>query len=207
MMIDLDKCIGCQQCTRACKEENGTPPGIDWNIVRKSEEGHYPNVEGAFLPLPCMHCEDPSCVEVCPARATYQRADGLVVQDYKRCIGCRYCQTACPYGRRYFNWQEPDNSSRNPAVEPRMRGVVEKCTFCIHRLDAGLQAGLVPGSDPAATPMCVNVCPVRARVFGDLNDTEGPLAKMIARKKARPLREYLGTHPQVLYAPPRDGGD
>jgi phenylacetyl-CoA:acceptor oxidoreductase subunit 1 len=151
------------------------------------------------------------CVEVCPVKATYVRPDGLVVMDYDRCIGCRYCQVACPYDARKFNWEA--YTQLNPyiptwgiaEVARRPRGVVEKCTFCRHRIDAGLKNGLVPGVDPEATPACVNVCPVNARTFGDLKDPESDISKLIADNTTIVLREELGTRPSVYYIPPKEG--
>src|SRR5574341_1669163 len=117
MVIDLDKCTACQACTVACKEENNVPtPGpaasargreIFWMQVLRSVQGEYPKVRASFIPRPCMHCDEPPCVQVCPVDATYKRADGIVAQDYDRCICCRYCMVACPYGVRYFNWGRP----------------------------------------------------------------------------------------------------
>ncbi len=203
MLIDLEKCVGCNACTMACKEENGTPQGIDWNIVRSAVEDKPPNIEGSFLPIPCMHCENPPCVEVCIANATYRREDGLVIQNNRRCIGCRYCQVACPYGRRYFNWKEPDNSRANPAVEVRRRGLVEKCTFCIHRINNAYEKGLEPGKDQEVTPACVNICPTEARIFGNLKNKRSIISELVATYKAQPLLEHLLTLPQVYYILPR----
>jgi Fe-S-cluster-containing dehydrogenase component len=150
-------------------------------------------------------------VEVCPVQATYRRDDGLVVMDYDRCIGCRYCEVACPYDARKFNWET--HTAENEyiptwgiaEVERRPRGVVEKCTFCIQRIDAGLQAGLMPGVDAEATPACVNICPVGARVFGNLNDPASPVSQTIAANPTLRLREELGTEPSVYYIPPKEG--
>jgi phenylacetyl-CoA:acceptor oxidoreductase subunit 1 len=131
--------------------------------------------------------------------------------DYDRCIGCRYCMVACPYDARRFNWGErQDVNEFVPTwgiaeIERRPRGVVEKCTFCVHRIDAGLASGLVPGVDPEATPACVNVCPVNARVFGDLKDPESRVAQLIESSATFRLREELGTRPGVYYIPPKEG--
>ena len=143
-----------------------------------SSKTELDNGQTFFFSRPCLHCQDAPCVEVCPVQATYHREDGLVVMDYDRCIGCRYCEVACPYDARKFNWAE--RTDVNPyiptwgiaEVERRPRGVVEKCTFCIHRIDAGLATGLMPGVDRDATPACVNACPVGARIFGNLKDRE-----------------------------------
>jgi Fe-S-cluster-containing dehydrogenase component len=143
-------------------------------------------------------------------KASYYRADGIVMMDYDRCIGCRYCEVACPYNARAFNWEafKGENPAvpkwGNPEVERRERGVVEKCTFCYHRIDRGLANGLKPGVDEDATPACVVVCPVGARVFGDLNDPESNVSKLLAKYPSFRLREDLGTKPRVYYLPARE---
>jgi phenylacetyl-CoA:acceptor oxidoreductase subunit 1 len=205
MVIDLGACIGCNYCTYACKAVNDTAPQIMWNTVFADETTFSRPV---FIPRPCMHCEDAPCVEVCPVSATYHRADGLVAMDYDRCIGCRYCQVACPYGARYFNWEMNTSSNAmvpewgSPEVDRRPRGVIEKCTFCAQRIDAGLAAGKTPGVDPEATPACVNVCPVGARHFGDLNDPDSRVSRLLAARESLQLREEIGTHPRVYYLLP-----
>jgi phenylacetyl-CoA:acceptor oxidoreductase subunit 1 len=205
MVIDQSKCVGCGQCTQACRAHNDIPPDMAWNRLIEAKDG-------SFIPVPCMHCEDAPCVHVCPVKATYTRADGIVMMDYERCIGCRYCEMACPYASRSFNWEE--FTEPNPAVptygQPevprRPRGVVEKCTFCVNRIDRGLANGLTPGVDQAATPACVVACPRGARIFGDLNDPESPVSKALADAPSFRLREGLGTGPRVYYLPPnRDG--
>jgi Fe-S-cluster-containing dehydrogenase component len=208
MVIDLDKCIGCEYCQRACCATNDVAVGMAWNIVvpEKTRTGHT-----FFFTRPCLHCQDAPCVEVCPVKATYRREDGLIVMDYARCIGCRYCQVACPYDARRFNWQA--RTDANPyiptwgiaEVPRRPRGVVEKCTFCIHRIDARLEKGLEPGVDREATPACVNICPVGARAFGNLKDANSPVAKLIAENTTFVLSEQLGTEPSVFYIPPKGG--
>lgn len=205
MVIDLSRCIGCDYCVWACQATNDTQDDMRWNIRVEDET---PLGEVFHVTRPCLHCRNAPCVEVCPVAATYHRADGLVVMDYDKCIGCRYCQTACPYGARSFNWQErADTNPRvpewgRPEVSRRARGVVEKCTFCIHRIDAGLAAGLMPGIDEAATPACVVICPVNARFFGNLNDPESPVSRIIHSRPTIRLREDLGTEPNVYYIPP-----
>lgn len=208
MVIDLDKCIGCEYCQRTCSATNDVAPDMAWNIVveEKTTAGNT-----FFFSRPCLHCEHAPCVEVCPVRATYHRDDGLVVMDYDRCIGCRYCQVACPYDVRKFNWaKRTDVNEFVPTwgiaeVERRPRGVVEKCTFCIHRIDAGLEKGLIPGEDFDATPACVNICPVGARVFGNLNDPNTMVSQLIEANATLRLREDLGTNPVVYYIPPKEG--
>jgi Fe-S-cluster-containing dehydrogenase component len=131
--------------------------------------------------------------------------------DYDRCIGCRYCQIACPYDARQFNWEARTDENPyipawgEPEVERRPRGVVEKCTFCIHRIDAGLEKGLMPGEDREATPACVNICPVAARTFGNLNDPNSRVSQLIASNPILRLRDDLGTETSVYYIPPKEG--
>lgn len=204
MVIDLDKCTGCGNCQLACQAHNDTAPEMAWNRLIPVGEV---NGEPVNVPMPCMHCENPPCVGVCPVKATYQRPDGIVMMDYDRCIGCRYCQLSCPYGARSFNWKERDEVNTavpqwgEPEVVRRPRGVVEKCTFCYHRIDRGLAEGLTPGIDPQATPACVSACPVGARLFGDLNDPDSPVSKALANHQAVQLRRDLGTGPRVYYLP------
>jgi Fe-S-cluster-containing dehydrogenase component len=205
MVIDLSTCIGCDYCVYACQATNDTIDERRWNIrvTDQTEQGKTFHVT-----RPCLHCRNAPCVQVCPVGATYSRADGLVVMDYDKCIGCRYCQTACPYGARSFNWTERTDLNPRvpewgaPEVPRRPRGVVEKCTFCIHRIDAGLAKGLMPGVDPEATPACVNICPVHARFFGNLNDPASRVAQIINSRPTLRLREDLGTDPSVYYIPP-----
>ena len=205
MLIDLDKCTGCNFCSHACKAVNDTAEGIEWNTVFVDDDTFSNTV---YIPRPCMHCENAPCVNVCPVGATYHRDDGLIVTDYDKCIGCRYCQAACPYGGRYFNWQE--NQSLNPMVpewgipeiERRPRGVSEKCTFCVQRIDVGLSRGKMPGRDQDATPACVNICPVGARIFGDINDLDSNVSILLNTREHIRLREYLGVNPRVYYLLP-----
>ncbi|MBK8034342.1 MAG: 4Fe-4S dicluster domain-containing protein [Anaerolineae bacterium] len=205
MVIDLRACIGCDYCVYACQAVNDVLDDMRWNVhlIDRTETGNV-----YHLTRPCLHCQDAPCAAVCPVGATFVREDGIVIMDYDKCIGCRYCQVACPYGARSFNWTARATASGYQAewgaaeVEQRPRGVVEKCTFCVHRIDRGLSQGLVPGVDRAATPACVNICPVKARVFGDLNDPESPVSRLIAANPTFRLREDLGTEPNVYYIPP-----
>ncbi|MBI2858487.1 MAG: 4Fe-4S dicluster domain-containing protein [Chloroflexi bacterium] len=220
MVIDLDKCTGCQACTVACWVENDVPHGSPeeqgqrreayWNKVISVSTGEYPATRVEFIPMPCMHCDDAPCVIVCPVKATYHRDDGVVMQDYRRCIGCRYCIIACPYGARSFNFKKqeekdyhrpdppPDRADRGPWPFPRrVRGVVEKCTFCFHRIDQGIKEGLKIGVD--VVPACVEACPARARSFGDLDDPGSEVSRLLASRGSFRLREELQTHPKVYY--------
>ncbi len=197
MGIDLRKCIGCQACSVACKAENLTPQGVFWHRVLKTEDGKYPNVKRLFLPLPCMHCEDAPCVTVCPTGASYKRLDGIVAIDSSKCIGCMYCIGACPYGvRTYINEVKPYFPSAGLSQIEQLRigehrnGVVEKCNFCVERVENGLE------------PACVQTCPPNAIYFGDLNDPESDVSKMIKAGNAIQLLHELGTDPSVYYIPP-----
>lgn len=202
MVIDQGACIGCNYCTYGCLAVNDVRPDVPWNEVRVQTELAGGKI---YLPRPCMHCENPPCVAVCPVQATYRRSDGLVVMDYDRCIGCRYCMVACPYEARHFNWEEWAGTNQYvpdfglPEVPRRPRGVVEKCTFCLQRIERGLTSGLVPGVDREATPACVVECPVEARFFGDLNDPQSKVAQLLATRPHFRLREDLGTSPRVYY--------
>jgi Fe-S-cluster-containing dehydrogenase component len=208
MVIDLDQCIGCEYCQRACCATNDVRADEPWNVVLEDKTSGGASF---FLSRPCLHCQNAPCVEVCPVKATYHREDGLVVMDYDRCIGCRYCQVACPYDARRFNWQERTDENPyvpawgDPEVERRPRGVVEKCTFCIQRIDKALENGLMPGEDRDATPACVNICPVGARTFGNLKDANSRIAQTIAANPTLRLRDELGTEASVYYIPPKEG--
>lgn len=207
MLVDINKCIGCNYCTYACQAVNDLPDDVNYNVVlsETTQSG-----DQYYLSRPCMHCDNPPCVPVCPVNATYVRDDGIVAMDYDRCIGCRYCQVACPYDVRVFNWKEntgPNSFAPHfgvPEVPRRPRGVIEKCTFCTHRIDPALERGLVPGVDPQATPACVVACPTGARVFGDLKDEESPISlELKAARTYIRLREDLSTSPKVFYIQPR----
>ena len=170
MVADLRRCVGCQTCTAACKHANATPPGVQWRRVIDMEVGEYPDVQRAFVPVGCQHCDEPPCMEVCPSTATKKRADGIVTIDYDLCIGCAYCAVACPYQARYkterpsFAYGRQTEQERKRQDDSRL-GVATKCTFCVDRIDAGLEQGLKPGVDPAATPACVNACIAEALAF------------------------------------------
>lgn len=210
MVIDLDICRGCGDCTKACQAHNNVPPNIEWNrMITLNPESS----DSTEVPVPCMHCENAPCVDVCPVSATYHRPDGIVMMDYDRCIGCRYCQMACPYGARSFNWET--FTGNNPAVpaygapqvERRPRGVPEKCSFCYQTIDRGLELGLTPGIDRDATPACVNACTFGARLFGDLNDPNSSVSKALKANSAIRLREGLGTEPRVYYLPAHENAE
>lgn len=218
MVIDLDRCTACQACVTACQVENNVPPtgageaersrSISWirlGAIHMEEHGQSPGVQ--LVPLPCMHCENPPCVKVCPATATTIDAEGLVAQVYPRCIGCRYCTTACPYTVRQFNWKDtewpaPMQEGLSPDVSLRPRGVVEKCTFCHHRLQRARDLARAQGrrlEDGEYRPACVETCPAGAMSFGDLDDPHSEVARQAESPRAFRLMEELGTRPKVIY--------
>ena len=172
MLIDLRKCVGCQSCTAACKFENNIPEGSFRTWVPDVEIGTYPDTRRAFHPRLCNHCERPTCIQVCPAGATWQRKDGLVEVDYDRCWGCGACVNACPYDARFIN----------PVTK-----TADKCNFCAQRVDQGL------------LPACVETCIGGARQFGNLNDPNDPVARQIKSEAVQVLKPSTGNQPRVFY--------
>jgi len=180
-----------------------------WHKVLRFEEGEYPHVRIEFIPRPCQHCDNPPCVNVCPVRATYKDEEGIVRMDYDRCIGCRFCASACPYAARHFNWYAPAYPEKmrdalNPDVPIRPRGVVEKCTFCIHRVEKAKRQAAEEGrklldGEMVNLPACNEVCPAAARYFGDLDDPESTVSRLAHSARAFTLLEELGTFPKVFY--------
>lgn len=205
MVIDVNRCVGCQTCTIACKHWNDTLPDIQWRRVIDVEQGEYPNVQRQFLVTGCQHCAEPPCVPVCPTGATRQREDGLVTMDYDVCIGCGYCAVACPYQARtiaheILGYYDGEITRQEKAVFDEGRiGVAQKCTFCIDRVDSGLEAGLTPGLDPDATPACSAACIASAITFGDYNDPDSNVSQLVRDNPAFQMHEELGTDPQIKY--------
>ena len=194
MVINLNRCVGCDSCAVACKQHNATPKGVFWSKVLRREKGKYPNAWMHYQPVLCMHCQNPECVRVCPTGASHQREDGIVGIEQEKCIGCQYCIMACPYGARTKLVQiQPYYSSKGfVAVEKaqysgKQTGVVGKCDFCSERLEKGLE------------PACVQACPGIARIFGDLEDPKSEVALLVSRRNAKPLRPEIGTDPSVYY--------
>lgn len=224
MVINLDKCTGCASCMVACMAENNVPfrddesnklLSITWMRVYKLTNGKpFPETDVCYLPRPCMHCggtpEGSSpCVTVCPVIATdYSMKTGIVSQIYNRCIGCRYCMAACPYHARYFNWWDPvwpDGMEKylNPKVSPRMRGVVEKCSFCFQRYQLAKEKAYMEGrrelEEDEYQTSCTQACPAGAITFGDLNNPKHAVYKYKKSSNAFRLLERLGTNPKIYY--------
>ncbi len=217
MVIDLDQCTGCAACEVACKSENNiatvSPQQADmgramsWMKVMVKVEGDFPENTIQFFPRPCMHCDNPPCTKVCPVGATYLDNEGIVAQIYARCIGCRYCANACPYTAKYFNWYGPEwaESERrhlNPDVSVRPKGVIEKCTFCHHRLQKAKEEARAQGrelQEDDYQPACAEVCPADAITFGDLDNPNHRVAELSENPRAMRVMEELGTEPKVYY--------
>lgn len=205
MVIDLAKCDGCKECTQACNAMHFVPPGQEWIKVYENRDN---KVAGAYwFPRPCMQCDNSPCAKVCPVGATFKREDGTVLIDQDRCIGCRYCIAACPYGSRSFNWAEPPHTPEELAAKysvemnyPHRRGVVEKCIFC----PALTRDGKIPA--------CASACRMNAIYFGDqvedvVTNRDGEtvsFSQLIREKGGYRFMEELGTEPRVWYLPPRD---
>ncbi len=221
MVIDLDRCTGCAACEVACKSENNiatvSPEQADlgrtfsWMKVMAQVNGDFPDTTMRFMPRPCMQCDNPPCVKVCPVSATYLGEEGIVGQIYARCIGCRYCANACPYTVKYFNWYAPEwpetaRHALNPDVSVRPKGVIEKCTFCHHRLQRAKEEARSDGrelQEEDFQPACAEVCPTTAIVFGDLDNPRHRVHELKQDPRAMRLMEELGTEPKVYYLTPR----
>ena len=180
MVIDLRRCIGCDACMVACKAEFDVPLGVFRTWVPYKVVGTYPNVRKQFLPRLCNHCDDPPCVRACPVEATFKVEDGgFVLQRYERCIGCKACMASCPYNARFMLPKQ--------RTYTEITSVVDKCTFCHHRVTQGLE------------PACVQTCIGRARVFGDINDPKSEVSYLVANMPTQVLRPEEGTKPHVFY--------
>jgi Fe-S-cluster-containing dehydrogenase component len=207
--LNLSICIGCRNCAKACHEENNhdRPSNNSYIRVLEIDKGSVdltyatadydhpvPQSDKYYMPVQCHQCDNAPCVNVCPIEATWKEADGIVVVDYNWCIGCRYCEAACPYHARRFNWEtpqipadevNPDQAYLSNRIRPQ--GVVEKCTFCLHRTRRG------------RLPACLEACPTGSRVFGDLNDPDSEIRWVLENKRVFVLKEDLGTQPRFFY--------
>ena len=206
MLADLERCVGCQTCTAACKHTNATSPAVQWRKVLDIEAGSYPTVSRTYVPVGCQHCEDPPCMHVCPSTATRKRPDGIVTIDYDICIGCAYCDVACPYQARFkidaadFAYGAGRQMKHEAEREdPARIGVAQKCTFCSDRIDYGLEHGLTPGVDPRATPACANACIADALHFGDIDDSSSKVSTLLKQHKHFRMHEEVGTAPGFYY--------
>jgi len=204
MVIDVPKCLAkpdCTKCMDACNAAHNIPHFTDprrevkwiWKAKFEDAFGETEYAADAFrdklLPVLCNHCAQPACVRVCPTQATWKREDGIVMMDWHRCIGCRYCMAACPYGSRSFNWSDPRPAipALNSDYPTRTKGVVEKCTFCEERLAKN------------QLPLCVEVCPQKALTFGDLNDPNSEIRRKLREQFTIQRKPELGTKPGIYY--------
>lgn len=204
MVVDINRCVGCQTCTISCKHANATPPGVQWRRVLDVERGQFPDVERLFLVTGCQHCENPPCVPVCPTGATKQREDGLVTMDYETCIGCGYCAVACPYQARTIvhdkQWYYGKPTIQEEKVYDDARiGVANKCTFCVERIDEAHEQDKTPGEDLEYTPACAASCIAQAIVFGDYNDPQSRVSQLTADNNYFQMHQQLNTNPQIKY--------
>lgn len=193
MVIDLRRCVACDACTMACRQEKGTARGLLFSRVVKYETGEFPDSRLNYLPVLCNHCDNPPCVEVCPAEATRKLENGIVVVERDLCIGCQNCVLACPYGARngflkvetYFPGYQTPFEALKGGTRPANK--VAKCDFCQSRLEDG------------RLPACVEACPTDARIFGDLNDPESEVSRLLAERPSFCLGPELDTRPAVYY--------
>lgn len=218
MIVDLDKCTGCQACVVACHAENNVPiasegevikgRGMHWIRIERYWEGEYPDIKARFVPMFCQQCQNAPCEPVCPTYASYHSEEENVnVQVYNRCVGTRYCGNNCPYRVRLFNFRmpeydEPLNMQLNPDVSVRSAGVMEKCTFCIQRVRRSVETATAenrPLRTDEVTTACAQACPADALIFGNLADEESRISQMLPSERQFKILEHLGTEPVVYY--------
>ncbi|QZA87662.1 4Fe-4S dicluster domain-containing protein [Salinarchaeum sp. IM2453] len=231
MVIDLERCQGCRSCQIACKTENNTPRGAFWMNVLRYEQGEFPDVDQGFVPNPCHHCTDSPCTDVCPTTARYKRdEDGIVLTDYDQCIGCRYCEIACPYGVNYFQWRDssegqygfeahleeysdeldgspweetPYVGSHEEGGGTQASGKIGKCTFCVHRQDSD-------DEQLEGTTACQEACPMNVIHFGDMEDPESKPRQYLNEKSSKQqwtMLESAGTGSNITYLGPQPNSD
>ena len=203
MVVDTRKCVGCRECITACHKAHNVPDidnpkqEVKW-IWTETYDGAFPEMNHSYIDdglkkrpflLMCNHCDNPTCVKVCPTQATFRRPDGIVMMDYHRCIGCRYCMTGCPYGARSLNFNEPREFLKeiNPNFPTRVKGVVEKCNFCEERLAVGQK------------PHCVEACRYQALIFGDVADANSEVRKLLKTQQSQQRKLNFGTKPKIYY--------
>ncbi len=217
MVVDLDRCTGCQACVVACQAENNIPINAEqdfldhrakaWIRIERYWEGEFPNIKARFLPVLCQHCQNAPCEAVCPVYATVHSSDGLNTQIYNRCVGTRYCANNCPYSVRYFNWGEPTwpeplNEQLNPDVTVRSSGIMEKCTFCVQRINRKRRSADRLGrsvQDGELQPACAQACPTNTLIFGNWDDPTSRIRQLAESSRAYQMLEKYGTEPAVVY--------
>ncbi len=217
MVIDTDRCTGCEACVVACHEENNIATvGEDeaakgranhWLRIERSYEGDFPDVKVKFTPVLCQQCGEAPCEPVCPVYATYHTDEGLNAMVYSRCVGTRFCANNCPYTVRFFNWFEPEwdeplQRQLNPDVSPRVAGVMEKCTFCVQRIQHKQRAAKAedrPLEDGEIQPACAASCAAQVITFGDLDDPHSHASELAASRRGSHLLAEMGTRPAVTY--------